>query len=240
MKNFTRRFLLGTATALLIAGTSAASAMDKFILFDFVELNDGMTVEDRTAYENDVQPILTRYGLNERHGYNLMAHLGGKMENAVRLKVWEMPDPSALQAVLDDSEYKTHVDKRDAIHNMRDLSLYIAKDQMDKGPITDAAVLVDLVVMNKGFGSEERAEYEAAIEPIAAKHGLTKIATYPVLQKANGIGPDDALQLNLWRVADPKGLEALFGDPEFAKLTDMRNKLHNFDELTLFMASPNQ
>ena len=149
-----------------------------------------------------------------------------------------MPDPSALQAVLNDAEYKTHISKRDSIHNMRDLGLYIAKDQMDKGPVSDAAVLVDLVVMNEGFGAKERAEYEAAIEPIAAKHGLIKVATYPVIQKANGVGPDSALQLNLWSVADPKGLEALFADPEFAKLTDMRNKLHNFDELTLFMATP--
>jgi len=44
--------------------------------------------------------------------------------------------------------------------------------------------------------------------------------------------------INLWRVEDPAGLEALFADPEFEKVKELRNRLHNFDELTLFMGQP--
>ena len=237
MLSFTRRFILSFATAAFLSPIPAM-AQDKTIMLDFVVLNRGADLEDRLEYEQLIRPVTQRHGMSVLHQYNLDAHLGGSLKNAARLLIWEMDSPAALQAVLEDPDYIPHTDRRDDIHNMRALTLYMGGSAQDEGQVSDAAVLVDLVVMNDGFGAEERAAYEALIEPIAAKHGLTRIATFPIGAKANGRGPDDPLQLNLWRVEDPAGLQALFADPEFAAHVDRRNQLHDFDELTLFLASP--
>ena len=237
MLSMTRRFFSTLAAAALLT-PGAAIAQERTIMLDFVVLNNGVELQERIDYEELIRPVTERHGMSVLHRYNLDAHLDGMLENASRLLIWEMDSPAALQAVLEDPEYVPHTGQRDEIHNMRALTIYMGGSAQDEGQITDAAVLVDLVVMNEGFGAEERAEYEASIEPIAERHGLTKIATFPIGARAAGRGPEEPLQLNLWRVEDPAGLQALFADPEFATHIDRRNELHNFDELTLFLASP--
>ena len=237
MLSMTRRLFSAVATAALLM-PGVAFAQEKTIMLDFVVLNNGVELQERIDYEELIRPVTERHGMSVLHRYNLDAHLDGALEDAARLLIWEMDSPAALQAVLEDPEYVPHTGQRDEIHNMRALTIYMGGSAQDEGQITDTAVLVDLVVMNDGFGAEERAEYEASIEPIAARHGLTKIATFPIGAKAAGRGPETPLQLNLWRVEDPAGLQALFADPEFATHVDRRNELHNFDELTLFLASP--
>lgn len=237
MLSITRRFFSVLAAAAFMM-PAVALAEDKTIMLDFVVLNPSAELQDRLDYEKLIEPVTNRHGMKVLHKYNIETHLGGKLENVSRLLIWEMDNPTALQKVLEDPDYIPHVDRRDGIHNMRALTIYMGGSTQDEGQISDTAVLVDLVVMNEGFGAKERAEYEAQIEPIAERYGITKTATFPIGAKANGRGPETPLQLNLWRIKDPAGLQELFADKEFAKHLNRRNQLHNFNELTLLLASP--
>ena len=238
----TRRKILGSAIGLLGLMWSATSpvpavAAEKFVMLDFIVLNDGADLSDRLAYEGNIKPIAKKYGMKPIHAYNLQ-HLDGKIKKASRLVLWQLQDPSAVVKLTNDKEYQSHVPGRNEIHNMQDLTLYMSNAVLDSGQITDKAVLVDLVVLNEGITKAERDAYEDSIAPITAKHGINKVANFEIQQKMNGAGPEKPLRLNLWTLDDPKGLQSLFADPEFAKVEKERNRVHDFSQLTLFIGQP--
>jgi len=53
-----------------------------------------------------------------------------------------------------------------------------------------------------------------------------------------GIGPEAALKLNIWAMPTPEAMQQLSSDPEYLKLKQYRNRIHNMDAITLYMASP--
>ncbi len=233
---FMQTMLVATA-AIGIATPSLAN--DKVYLIDFVILNEGSDISDRDRYEERIAPMAARTGLSVIKSVNLLQHLNGGIQEAVRLNIWEMESPANMQALMQDAQYQAEIPTRDAIHNMKDLSLYLATETADNGGLGEGMVLVDLVVMNDGYGAAERDAYEAKVAPIAAQYGMELAAAYTIDQKLNGAATDDALRLNLWSVADPAAMQDLNGDPAYQALADERNRLHDFSQLTLFMGQSN-
>lgn len=106
----------------------------------------------------------------ERVGsYNITEYLGGKAEDAIKLNLWSLPNAETMQQLGEDLDYQALEAKRNALHDFSQITLYTASSVQDSIDTNADLFLVDLVVMNDGYGLEERNEYEAAILPIAEK-----------------------------------------------------------------------
>ena len=226
---------LALATAISVAGTANAEQAN---LIDFIVLNDGIDISERDAYEAALKPIAARYGAEVVHSYDVLNHMTGGMAQSVRVNIWNLDDMGAIGSVDKDPDYQDMVPNRDRIHDLSALTLYTATETVNAGPITEGFVLVDLVVMNDGFGASERDAYEASMAPIAEKYGYTIQASYEIDQKIGGDGPASPLRLILWKGDNPDALGALTQDPAYMALEDDRQKLFDFSQLTLLMASP--
>lgn len=232
------RFLLAITISILVSSSVVLDSRAKDVdhhLVTFVVLGEGQTLEARKKYEAALRPIAERHGAEIAHAYDLFTHLSGTMDDAVRLRVWDLPGPETIEAINADPEYKALIAQRDAIHDMAALPLYLATSIADEGQVSDAPVLVDLVVMNEPYGTDVRDAYEAAVEPIAARYGLEKVAAFAIARKLAGEGPEHALRLNIWRLGDSEGMKRLGQDPDYKALEDERNLFHDFSQLTLFI-----
>jgi uncharacterized protein (DUF1330 family) len=101
----------------------------------------------------------------------------------------------------------------------------------------DVFNLIDFVVMNDAVSIEARNQYEAALKPIAARHGARVVHSYDLQAHLAGPMPE-AVRINVWAFADPKALAHVSADPEYAALVPMRDSVHNMKALTLYMAQP--
>ncbi len=236
-----RRYFMHTMLAATAAISFATPSLadNKLNLIDFVIMNEGSDIADRDQYEQRIAPMAERTGLSIVRSVDLVQHLNGGIPRAVRLNIWEMESAANMQALMQDPEYQAEIPTRDAIHNMKDLSLYLATETTNNGGLGTGMVLVDLVVMNDGYGAAERDAYEAKVAPIAAQYGMELAAAYTIDEKLNGAATDDALRLNLWSVSDPAAMAELNTDPAYQALADERNRLHDFSQLTLFMGQSN-
>lgn len=226
------------AAAVGLTAVNGASAGDTHLI-TFAILQEGTPVAERRAYEASLRPIAERHGFQSVHGYDLLVHLNGLVEDAVRLRIWQVSDPDAIEALNADDDYQNLIPRRDEIHDMARMPIYTAKELMDEGQITSGSALVDLVVMAAGAGADERDAYEAKIEPIAARHGFEKVAVFDITGKLAGDGPDKPLRLNIWSIPDMDAMAKLGQDEDYAKLEEERLTLHDFQALTLFFAQPN-
>lgn len=238
---------LGVVAATACAGAADENQMrddattqttETYNLIDFIMLAEGAELAERNAYEEALEPIAARYGAEYIHTYNLVSHIGGPMDSAVRLNIWEFEDQNALALVNEDEDYKALIPMRDRVHDMDALTLYMAQPIKDGGPIGDGVVLVDLIVMQDGAGDAERNAYEARMAPIAEKYGFRVHSAFRILQKIGGEGPESPIRLNLWAGQDPEGLQRLSQDPEYQELVEMRNRIHDMEQIALFLAAP--
>lgn len=200
---------VGAAALLALTATMAtAQETPTYNLIDFVVLNDGAQIAERSAYEETLEPIAARHGAEVIHSYDIAAHLAGPMEDSVRLNVWQFADPATLGKVNNDPDYAEIIPERDRVHDLDRLTLYMAQPIVDGGRIEDGVILVDLVVLNDGFEAEDRDAYEAKMAPIAAKYGFTIHSAFALMQKIDGEGPAQASRLNLWTGQDRPGWSA--------------------------------
>lgn len=227
------RFYSLFAALLLLSLSPNVNAQTSYML-DFVVMQDGYDLNHRDSYESVIAPMAAQHGMKKVRGYDLTQHLSGGLSKAVRLNIWEVPQ-GALPKLGQDPLYQTIVPYRDKIHNMQELSLFMAQETQGEREPTDETILVDLVVMNDGYGLKEREAYERRIAPIARRYGMRKFATYDIAQKIAGTAPE-GLRLNLWAVPDPAAMGKLASDPDYQKHVANRDKIHQMEQLTLFFA----
>ncbi|MEM6446850.1 MAG: hypothetical protein AAF704_09850 [Cyanobacteria bacterium P01_D01_bin.123] len=174
----------------------------------------------------------------ERVGsYNITEYLGGKAEDAIKLNLWSLPNAETMQQLGEDLDYQALEAKRNALHDFSQITLYTASSVQDSIDTNADLFLVDLVVMNDGYGLEERNEYEAAILPIAEKNGLQRTHFYEALNYING-AVEDAIKLNLWALPVADAMEQLVEAPEYQAFIPRRDEIHDFESLTLYLAEP--
>lgn len=218
---------------------SSVNAGNKQYMIDFVVLNEGKTLADRAKYERLVEPILARYGARKVQSYKLDSFMGGQLKGASQLNIYEV-SPDSFAELASDEEYKKHVPFRNNVHDMDRLTLYTGETLFNHGQLKSAPLLIDLIVMNDGYGHPERFDYEEKMGKIAVKHGAQIKNSFDIDKKIGGIGPDNALKLNIWTMSSPEAMQMISSDPEYKKLTGYRNKIHDMDGITLYMASPIQ
>ena len=221
-----------------LAGAQTKTGFTPTYLIDFVVLNEGKTIEERLEYERKITPVIKKYGAVKDQAYNLHTFIAGPPKEAVQLNIYAMPGPGTLQKVSSDPDYQQHVPFRNEVHNMQALTMYTGEAIANAGQINNQHILVDLVVMNDGYGHPERFEYESKMRDIARKHGATLINSFDIDQKLGGIGPDKALKLNLWALESPEVMVALSSDPAYKALAPYRDQFHDMKNITLYMASP--
>ena len=211
---------------------------DKFILVDLVVMNEGYGQQERDAYTKKTVKIAAKYGIKKIKTYQIMNKLSGTgPDQALELNLWEMDDPSAMQKLGSDPEYLANVSFRDKIHNMQDLTLYIAKPKkVGKAIAADKYVLVDLVVLNDGYGPKDRDGYSKETQRIAKKYGFRKAHSFSLVNHLAGKGPKAAMELNLWELPDPSAMQKLGEDAAYQANVPKRNQIHNMEALTLYLA----
>lgn len=228
------------ALASFSATVSAQQAKSNLVMIELTVLKDGYGQKDRDVYISKTAPVVKRYGMKKADSYQIMQRLmGAGPENVLELDLWELPSPDAMQKLGSDKQYQANVPFRDKVHDMSALTLYMAKKKFDSSrPIHSAAVMVELVVLNDGYGQKERDEYFEKTEKVAAKYGIRRFRSYQILQYVMGAGPKDALELNLWELPDPEALQKLGSDPDYQANVALRDRIHNMAILTLYMAKP--
>ena len=61
---------------------------------------------------------------------------------------------------------------------------------------------------------------------------------FDITNYKRGLGPKNALRLNLWTINDPKRMSQLGKDSRYQALVPLRNLLHNMKAVTLYKATP--
>ncbi len=210
---------------------------EELVLVDLVVMNPGYDVEDREAYEAAVLPLAERYEMERIGSYNIVQHLNGKAEDAIKLNLWSIPNEEAIQALGQDADYQALENTRNQLHDFSQLTLYTAEtieqDLSDNSPL----YLVDFVVMNDGHDLDERQGYEADVRPIAQKYGATVTQSYELVNYLGGV-VKDAIKLNVWALPGPEAVQQLNEDPDYQAIIPYRNKIHDFEALTLYFAEP--
>lgn len=119
---------------------------------------------------------------------------------------------------------------------MEEVTLCFGKPIQNKGQLTSKHIFVGLVVMNKGFGAKARNQYEEVILPIAQKYGMELKNSFSITEFKAGVGPKSPLRLNLWEIEDPDLVKKLGEDPNYKNEIPNRNKIHDMEKLTLYLA----
>lgn len=225
------------AISLISFMTATAVPAENFNLIDFVVLKGGDET-GRAKYEEKVGEIAARYGAEVIHTYNVQAHLAGPMKDTYQVNVWGFDEQDTLEKVASDPDYKELIPARNEIYDLSKLTMYLGEPIQGAEAIREGTVLLDLVSMQDGYGADARDAYEDKILPLAERYGFKLVASHGVIQKIGGTGPDNPLRLNLWQVADPSSMQALTNDPVYQALEEERQRITNFDDLTLFLAQP--
>jgi uncharacterized protein (DUF1330 family) len=238
--NFFKSFILNFGLIVL-----AFSSMNLYAhnhkplrLLDFVILNSGYVLEDRDVYEAKVEGIASRYGMKIERKFDITKFMMGNagLSEVSRINIWFVPE-GAMKSLSRDPDYQALVPSRNKIHNMDALSLYIADaDSISKQ--ATGTVMVDLVTMNPGFNLSDRKDYESKVAPVTARHGMTRFASYDIINKKMGIAPASAVRLNFWSIEDTKKMKLVSEDPEYKALLAYRNTIHDMKNVTLFFAEP--
>lgn len=210
---------------------------EDLVLVDLVVMNPGYGIEEREAYEAAVLPIAQQYNMERIGTYDIVQHLGGKAEDAIRLNLWSIPNTESIQVLGQDEAYQALEDTRNELHDFNQLTLYTAKTVEQKASPAAELYLIDFVVMNDGYGLAERRDYESDVRPIAEKYDAEITQSYEMVDYLGG-AVEGSIKLNLWSLPGPEAVQQLNEDPEYQAIVPYRNEIHNFEALTLYFAKP--
>ncbi len=210
------------ALALLFSVTSPArSQSDPIYMLDFVFLNDGQTLADRTAYNAKAAPIAARYGINLIATLDPLAITDGP-QTLARVDLWTLPAPQALQAWGNDPDYVALRPDVDRIHNTHDLTLYLAEKISAPNVMPGTAYHLELLTFREeSWDKQAFIAYMQEVDRIAATHGIARQASLSGLVRLTGSGPT-ANWFNLYSVPGPDEYTAMATDPAYRALDPQR------------------
>ncbi|MBI4674985.1 MAG: hypothetical protein HY741_25375 [Chloroflexi bacterium] len=210
-------------------------------VFELVTMRAPYTAADHAAYLQAIKPYMEKHGLVHRAAFNVLKKgSGSAAEHVVQIGLMQLASPEGMQGIFQDPGYQSHVPQRDQIHDMENLTLYMAKPVFEK-PFNKANVtLMDFVVMQPGYGKENWETYFSNLERIGAKYKLTRVASYEILQYTTGKGPKEAVLINLYEAPTPETLGQLQQDKEYQeKMVPERDRIFNMQEHSVFITRLN-
>lgn len=220
-----RVFLLSSLSlASLAALPAAAQDAGPVYMLDFVFLNDGQTLGDRDAYNNRSRPIAARYGISLIATLDPLTITMGPRTLA-RVDVWELPSVQAIGAWGDDADYVALRPEVLRVHDLDDLTLYVASPVMAPAVVPGQVYHLELLTFSEDEWSREAFfSYIRAVDEIAATHGIRRNTSLANLNKLTGSGPT-AQFFNLYAVPGANEYRAMGSDPRMTALTPERWRL---------------
>lgn len=217
------------AVCLLALGfCTSAVAEQSLVMLDFVYLNKDVEVAERDAYNAKAKPIAARHGVILRSTLDPVRIVLGP-KGLQRLDLWTLPAPQALQAWSDDPDYLAMRSETLAVHDMKRLTLYLAREI---GPVQIAPgrhYWVEFLRFDKsGFTGEQFAAYMRETDGIAGKYDLQRVATFGKVGRILGPG-FEAHWMNIYSVPDSERLQSYVEDARFVELASMRERLFDLD-----------
>lgn len=205
-------------------------------IIELVTLNKNYNITDHFDYHKLIKPVMDKFGLITLNNFEVEKKFkGASADNVAMIGVYSVRSMEDMNKIFADKNYLQNVEKRDKIHDMTNMTLFLAKPVFEKAFDKSKTVLMDFVVMTDGFGAEERDNYFSKLEEFGKKHGLKRFASYEVIQFMGGKGPKDVTLVNFYE-AGPETMKNLSGDSEYqTQMIPVRDKIFNMDELTVFM-----
>lgn len=226
------------ATFALCLGIGVAAAQDRQLyMLDFVFLNDGITLEDRDAFNAKSSEIAGRYGIAHIATLDPLAITDGP-QDLDRVDIWTVPSQDAWLAWGEDADFKALHAELAKVHDLDNLTLYFASEVAPPMIAPGQAYHLELFTfVEEGFDFDAFATYVQTVDQIAADHGIQRRASLGGLVKIIGSGPN-ADWLNLYSVPGPNEYDAMAKDPRNDALDGAREALFVKEMIVLgaFMA----
>jgi len=202
----------------------AQDAAPPLYLLDFVFLNDGMTIDDHSAYNAQAAPIAARYGINLIATLDPLNITDGP-DSLARVDIWTLPSQQALVQWGADPEFIAMEPEIARIHDMHNLTLYVAENVLSPDVSPGTAYHLELLtVSQERWNREAFINYILSVDEIAESHGIIRQASLSGLDRLTGDGPT-ANWFSLYSVPGPDEYSAMAEDPRMTALNDTRYSL---------------
>ena len=206
-------------------------------LLALLPMQSGFGPADHDAYEARIAPIAAEHGMASESIYTVAKFLGGAgPSEASSVGIWTLQAPASLEGVMSDARYQGEIPLRDRIHDMKRTVMFVAQEEpAGAAPAPGHVLLVGALAMKPGFGFDEHAAYEAAVAPIAARHGMRLYRSFRVLQAMGGAS--NIVAVNVWDLDSPEALSQVMADPEYVAKIEYRDRIHDMATTTMYFVS---
>lgn len=99
------------------------------------------------------------------------------------------------------------------------------------------AHLVAFLPMQEGYGPTDHDAYETTIAPIAADHGMGRVAAYSVSKYLKGAGPTKASTVGVWALASPQSMGEVMSDSRYQANMEHRDRIHDMPQAAMYMTT---
>lgn len=207
-------------------------------LVALLPMQEGYGPADHDAYEARIAPIAAEHGMVRSSAYTVLKLIGGAgPENASTLGVWSLASAGSMEAVVSDPRYKSHILDRDRMHDMQHVAMFIAGEEpVSSRAESGHALLVGILAMKPGFGFQDHADYERAIQSITERHGMRLVRSFRVLKSMGG-GRGSVVAVNLWDLPKPEALQEIMTDPEYVAHIAYRNLIHDMAATSMYFVA---
>jgi len=219
-----KALLLIVFSFFLIGPLRAQGDGSQLYLLDFVFLNDGMTLGDRTAYNAQAAPIAERYGVNLIATLDPLNITDGP-DSLARVDIWTLPSQQALVQWGADPDYIALGSDIARIHDIRNLTLYVAESVLSPNVAPGTAYHLELLTFaEQSWNREAFINYILSVDEIAETHGIIRQGSLSGLNRLTGDGPT-ANWFSLYSVPGPTEYAAMAEDSRMTALNETRYNL---------------
>jgi len=193
-------------------------------MLDFVFMNEGLTLDDRTAYNAQAAQIAARYGINLIATLDPLNITDGQ-DSLARVDIWTLPSQQALVQWGADLEYIAMAPEIARIHDMRKLTIYVAESVLSPNVAPGTAYHLELLSFaEESWTRDAFINYILAVDEIAETHGIIRQGSLSGLNRMTGDGPM-ANWFSLYSVPGPEEYSAMAEDPRMTALNETRYNL---------------
>lgn len=210
-------------------------------VFELVTMREPHTAADHNDYLQEIKPHMEKHGVAHVAAFQVLKKAAGAApDHTVQIGLLRLSSPEALQNIFEDPGYQARAEHRDHIHDMQNLTLYMATPVFEQVFNKKNVTIMDFVVMNEGHGKPDWEKYFSNLEKIGARYNLRRVASYEIMQFLTGKGPRDAVLVNLYEVPSPDVMGQLQQDAEYQeKMVPERDKIFNMREHSVFITKIN-
>jgi len=209
-------------------------------LLALLPMNEGFGPADHDAYEARIAPVGSEHGMARDSAYSIVKFLGGAgPKKASTLGIWSLAAPDTVAKVMGDPRYQAQVPYRNELHDMQNAAMFMVRElPTEEAPKAGHVLLVGLLAMKSGYGFDDHAEYENALEGVMRRHQMRLVRTFRVDQQISGKTGSEIVAVSLWDLPSPESLGKLMSDPDYMANTEYRDRIHDMAQTTMYFVTP--